>query len=226
MKTKNFTLILLSSLLFASKTMMAESKNGCVPEFTSTGIQGDFLGIRFPTTGSKWPFPTGSVWLHFSTSFILGGYPTFGTKSSFLPILGAAEISIDPHWAVGPYLGYYSINFSDSYLGESYSSNLKTFVFGGRITLHGADLLRKHMGADIDLKKWDIYGTLSAGMVVKNWAVESRFKETQNYDSSLFPSFGLMIGVKYFAYSTFAIHGEVGKGPFGFINFGISYWLK
>jgi hypothetical protein len=187
---------------------------------------GDFLGFSIPTVGSKWPFPKGSVWIHASTSLGSMSYPKFGTRSAFLPLIGAAEYSLDPYWAAGPYVGYYSVSYSDSYLGESYSAKLRSFVFGARLTFHGTALLRKYCGTDLDVKKWDIYSTASFGMVSNNWNVNERFENTQNYESMIYPSLGIMVGAKYFAYSTLAIHGELGKGPFGLINFGISFWLK
>jgi len=187
---------------------------------------GDFLGFSMPTVGSKWPFPKGSVWLHTSTSIGSVSYPEFGTKSAFLPLLGAAEYSLDPYWAAGPYIGYYGVSYSDTYLGESYSSKLRSFVFGARLTFHATALLRKYCNADINVKKWDIYSTLSAGMVSNHWNGNERIENSQNFETTTYPSLGFMVGAKYFAYSTFAVHGEFGKGPFGLINFGISFWVR
>jgi hypothetical protein len=97
---------------------------------------------------------------------------------------------------------------------------------GARMTFHGADILNSELGADINVKQWDIYGTLSAGIVSKTWSVDSRYSAGRNFDSYIYPSIGLVLGAKYFTTQTFAIHGEIGKGPFGFLTFGVSYWMK
>ena len=189
-------------------------------------LTGDFLGFTMPTIGSKWPFPKGSIWLHASTSIGSMSYPKFGTRTAFLPLLGAAEYSFDPYWAAGPYVGYYSVSYSDTYLGESFSSKLRSIVFGARLTFHATPLFKKYFGADLNLKKWDIYSTLSAGMVSNHWNGNERIENSQNFETTTYPSVGFMVGAKYFAYSTVAVHGEFGKGPFGLFNFGISFWVK
>jgi len=216
-----FCCLLISSLCFE-----ASAGNREADSTTSNAAFGSSFGSYLPNTGAMWPFPKGAVWINLNTSLGVWGYPSLGTRSAFLPFTVAAEYSIDPHWAFGPYFGYHSVSYSDSYLGESYSGKLRNILFGARLTFHGADVIKKYFGADINIKKWDIYGTLSAGMNSRNWNVENRFEQLHDYESNIYPSLGFVIGAKYFAYSTFAVHGEFGKGPFGFVNFGVSYWLK
>ena len=225
---KTSTIILVLSCMPNAFAESALAATGLKPDSCQgpAAISGDFLGFSMPIIGSKWPFPKGSVWLHASTSIGSMSYPKFGTRSAFLPLLLAGEYSMDPYWAAGSYFGYYSVSYSDTYLGESYSSKLRSFVFGARLTFHATALLRKYCNADINLKKWDIYSTLSAGMVSNHWNGNKRIEDTQNLEITTYPSLGCMIGAKYFAYSTIAVHGEFGKGPFGLINFGISFWVR
>ena len=217
--------------LFVSSFMVLDNANAFSASSKSSNFENSnfgrvILGISLPGTGSKWPFPKGSVWLNFSTSLGISDKSSYGTRSSFLPISAAAEYSLEPHWAIGPYLGYQSITYSDSYLGETYSSKLRNLTLGARITFHGSDVINKYLGAGLDIKKWDIYSTFSAGLLSQTWNIETRFESARNYEATWSPTFGFVLGAKYFVYQTLAIHGEFGKGNFGFLNFGISYWLK
>lgn len=189
-------------------------------------ITGDFLGLKLPSTGTKWPFPKGAIWVNAGTSIGYFGFPSYGNRRGFLPIEANVEYSFDPHWAVGPYLGFYSVRYADAWAGESYSSRLSRLVMGGRLTFHGTDVLNQELGADIDVKQWDIYASLSAGIVAQTWRVDSRFRGVRNFDSYAYPTIGLILGAKYFISPTFAIHAETGKGTFGFLNFGVSFWVK
>lgn len=189
-------------------------------------VNGDFLGLKLPSTGTKWPFPTGAIWVNVGSSIGYFGFPSYGNRRGFLPIEGNIEYSFDPHWAVGPYLGFYSVRYADVWAGESYSSRLSRLVMGGRLTFHGTDVLNQELGADIDVKQWDIYASLTAGIVAQTWRVDSKFKGVRNFDSYAYPTLGLILGAKYFVSPTFAVHAETGKGTFGFLNFGVSFWVK
>lgn len=184
------------------------------------------MGLDLPSTGSRWPFPTGAIWVHASTSFGVIGYPSYGNRRVFLPLMLSADYSFDPHWSLGGYLGYFSIAYDDSYLGERYSSRLSNWVLGGRLTFHGTDVINELTGADIDVTDWDIYGILSLGLVNRTWRVDSDYRESRNFDSITYPSLGLVVGAKYFVSNTFAIHAELGKGALGALTFGGSLWIK
>jgi len=183
----------------------------------------EILGYSFPPTGTKWPFQSGSVWVHVSSGLGVIGYPSFGNRTAFWPMLFSADYSLSPHISIGAYVGYYRVSYDDNYKGEAYTSTLTSYPLGARITLHGTDLINQYMGADIDVKKWDIYSVLSAGIVTRNWKMNSEYSEVRSdYGVTIYPSMGLVVGAKYLINPKFGIHGEFGKGTFGFISFGIS----
>lgn len=186
-------------------------------------FQEDFLGMSFPNPGSKWPFSKGAVWLNISSSIGLIGYPSFGNRRAYLPLMISGDYSISDHIAVGPYLGFFRLRYDDSFNGTKYESRLTTYHIGARAILHATDILNAEMGAGIDARKWDLYGGLSAGFVSRVWTIDNEFKNARNdYSVSLYPSIGLIIGARYLVTDNFGIMAEVGKGSFGLISFGVS----
>ena len=187
----------------------------------------DLFGISLPSTGAKWPFATNSIWFNINTSIGVIGYPSFGNAKAFWPLHLSAEYGITPHIAVGPYLGFYRITYTDNFKGLSYNSRLSSYSIGARGILHITDLINQEMGSDIDVKEWDIYGGLSIGLVSRTWSVDDGFSSARSdYDVSIYPSAGLILGAKYMITPVFGINAEIGKGTYGLISFGISGSLR
>lgn len=210
-----FTFCLLSLSLFAEA---GSFKTNARPPF-----QEEFLGMTFPNPGSKWPFSKGTIWLNISTSIGLIGYPSFGNRRAYLPLMLSADYSISDHIAVGPYLGFFRLRYDDSFNGTPYESRLTTYHIGGRAILHTSDILNTEMGAGIDARKWDLYGGISAGFVSRVWRIDDNYKNARNdYSVSLYPSIGLVLGARYLLSDNFGLMAEVGKGSFGLISFGVS----
>jgi hypothetical protein len=195
---------------------------GCL--WASASARADsFLGYSFPVTGTKWPFPTGSCRIGLQSGLGMIGFPSFGSRDAFLPLMVTADFSTSPHWAVGFYAGRYKATYTDEYLAEQFSSHLVSYAYGGRFTLHFADVLNRHFGAGIPVKLWDIYSTAHIGFMTRDWDVDSRFRDVRaEFDKTHYPSLGLVVGARYMAHPMVSLHAEVGKGPFGFIAFGLS----
>jgi len=183
----------------------------------------DFFGISLPSTGAKWPFSTQKIWFNINTSIGIIGYPTFGNAKGFWPLHLSAEYGITPHIAVGPYLGFYRITYTDNFKGASYNSRLSSYSIGARGILHLTDLINQEMGADINVKEWDIYGGISVGLVTRTWSIDEGYAVARSdYNVTIYPSIGLIAGVKYMLTPVFGINAEIGKGTYGLISFGIS----
>lgn len=199
-----------------------------IPQFsTSSPLDEDFLGMSFPTTGSKWAFSKGALWFQASTTIGLIGFPQIGNRKSYFPVQLSLEYSITPHLAVGPYLGLVRSTFTDTYKGESYKSRLSTWAYGGRLVLHATDIINQHLGAGLDVKEWDIYAGISSGLVSRVWQVDQKFRDAHStYGLRIYPSAGLFLGARYMLGTHFALMAEAGKGAFGFANFGISARFK
>ena len=189
--------------------------------FALPGIDEEILGWRLPTTASKWPFNKGSIWVNVGTSIGVIGYDILGNRKGFFPLQMAVDYSISPHFSVGPYAGFYMVTYTDNYLGLNYESKLTSYIFGARVLMHTTDIINKETGADINLWHWDIYAGISAGFTYWNWNVENRSYNSV-YDRSLYPSGGLILGIKYLLSPNIDIYAETGKGVFGLISFGIS----
>ena len=188
----------------------------------------DLFGISLPSTGAKWPFATNSIWFNINTSIGVIGYPSFGNAKAFWPLHLSGEYGITPHIAVGPYLGFYRISYRHNSDGVLYNSRLSSYSFGGRAIFHATDVINQFMGADIDVKEWDIYGGLSIGLVSRTWSVDDGFATARSEynESNIYPTAGLIIGAKYLITPVFGINAEIGKGTYGLISFGISGSLR
>ena len=193
---------------------------------TSAKANSDPFGLDLPATGSKWLYPTGTVIASVGTSLGVIGYPSWGSRSAFLPILIQAEYSFDPHWSAGGYLGFYSIRYSEHYGPESYSSRLSSTILGGKLTFHGTDILNELLDVDMDLRKIDLYSSFSAGLVSRKWKVDQHYESTRNWSRQVYPSLGLVLGARYFFVPGFSVYGEIGKGQFGFFTFGGAWKLR
>jgi hypothetical protein len=187
------------------------------------GIEEEILGWRLPTTASKWPFNKGAIWVNLGTSFGILGQNSLGSPKGFFPIQLAVDYSISPHFSVGPYIGYYKVTYKDSYNRIGFETKRISYIFGGRVLMHLTDVINNATGADINLMHWDLYAGLSAGIVYWNWKKNDKYVyENSIYSTTLYPSSGLVVGVKYLINPSIDIFAETGRGMFGLVSFGIS----
>ncbi|HOY97387.1 MAG TPA: hypothetical protein PK509_16710 [Catalimonadaceae bacterium] len=223
--------ILFLVLLFGGLTPSVFATNSTLLNRKSTPgkvlLYEDLFGWSLPSTGAKWPFATNSIWFNINTSIGIIGYPSFGNTRAFWPLHLSGEYGLTPHVGIGPYLGFYRITYTDVEQGISYKSRLSSYSFGARGLLHITDVINQQMGADIDVKEWDIYGGLFIGLVSNTWSVDEGFTTARSeYDVSIYPSVGLILGAKYLITPVFGINAEIGKGNYGLISFGISGSIK
>lgn len=184
-------------------------------------IHDDFLGLRLPKNGVKWPVRKGSLWLNLSTNRWLYAYPKFGSITG-LPILVSADHSFDDHWTIGAYGGYYSPTYNEPFGSDRYDSHLKSYVGGLRLSFHFADVFNKAFHEVLNLQRWDLYTSLSAGVVHYTWKVDNKYINHRDFTPVTFPSVGLVAGVRFLIFPRLAVFGEIGKGVFGYVGFGLS----
>lgn len=183
----------------------------------------NLLGYSFPVCGARWPFPSGSFRLGMQTGPAITGIPRFGRREAFLPLTVTGDCSLTPHMAAGFYAGYYRATYLDEYLAEAYSARLVAWISGIRFTLHFADVLNRHLGAEIPVKIWDIYSSASLGVRGLDWQVARRFSGVRaDFGGGIRATSGLVLGARYMAHPRISLHAEVGKGLFGFVAFGLS----
>lgn len=194
------------------------------PHFGQTilpSVQDDFLGLRLPRNGVKWPVRKGSLWLSLSTNRWLYAYPKFGSISG-LPIQAAVDHSFDDHWTIGVYAGYYNPTYNEPFGSDRYDSHLKSYVAGLKLSFHFADVFNEAFHEVLNLQRWDFYTSLSAGVVHYKWEVDHKYLAYRDFTPVTFPSVGLVLGTRFLILPRFAVFAEVGKGVFGYVGFGLA----
>jgi len=220
---KPFQLFILS-LFFLATTSFGHSF-GVKSSFRlkPLGTKEDILGWRLPTTGSRWPFNKGALWVNLGTSFGIFGLNASGSPKGFFPVQLAFDYSISPHFSLGPYAGFYRVTYKDSYNPVGFETKRTSYIFGARVLMHLTDVINNSTGADINLMHWDLYAGLSAGIVYWNWKKSDKYVyQNSIYSTTIYPSTGLIIGVKYLFNPSIDIFAETGRGMFGLVSFGLS----
>lgn len=173
-------------------------------------------------------YQQGDVLINGGLSLGLLGYGWGGyTRAGGLPALTVnVEYSLDDRFAVGPYIGYFSRTYKQSWSGGSYKHGFSAFAFGARGTAHATDLINEWFDASIDENKLDIYGSAQLGYEIYTW----------NYDDDLNDDFypksstgginlGLILGARYNFNEQVGAYFEFGRGTFGLATLGASFRL-
>jgi hypothetical protein len=183
------------------------------------------FGLSLIQTGGGWPYDRGALWLNAGTSFGLIGYPSFGKRSAPPPLLLSADYSYSSHMAIGPYLGYFRVTYTD--FGEAAQTRFASYQLGARWLFHGTDYLNDLFGFGLDIRQIDFYTGISAGLDIRTFAYEQADKKTfiRDTDGRVTPRLGLIFGVKYIVNQRIGIYAEAGRGTFGAFNFGASFKL-
>lgn len=189
---------------------------------TYSGRRRDFLGMNLPMLGTKWPNKQGTVWLSVNTTKKYLIYPEFGTQKGVPPIQLSCDYSFDNHWALGLYFGHFNSTYHDTYGSELYKSQIKSLTGGIRLTFHFADIFNNAFGEVVNIRRWDFYATSFIGWYNYRWDVNNKYLNQQDFSGGAFGSMGVMLGAKWIPHPKFGIFLEVGKGPVGLFNFGIS----
>ena len=184
-----------------------------------------FLGLSLIQTGGGWPYDPGALWLNAGTSFSLIGYPSFGSRSAPPPLLLSADYSWSPHMAAGAYLGYFRITYSEP--GDVARTRFASYQLGGRWLFHGTDYLNDLFGFGLDIRQFDFYTGLSAGLDIRTFSYEQPDKKSfrRDTDGRIIPRIGLIFGFKYIVNQRIGLYAEAGRGSFGAFNFGASFKL-
>ena len=178
--------------------------------------------MNLPVIGNKWPYRSGSMWVNLQASSGLIIFPTFGSREGLPPLQISADHSFDNHWAIGGYIGYYNSIYKDNFGISEYSSEIKGYSGGLRLTLHFADIFNNAFMEVLNLKKWDLYSTASAGWYSYKWTVDPKYTANQDFANQSYGSLGLVLGIKWIPTPKFGIFVEGGKGPVGWVSAGIS----
>jgi hypothetical protein len=182
----------------------------------------DFLGLKLPMLGNKWPNRKGSVWLSFNTSRKYLIYPDFGRQKGIPPLQFSIDYSFDHHWSLGAYYGFFNSTYVDTYGNEPYESRIRSFSGGVRLSFHFADIFNNAFGEVVNVRKWDFYSTAFLGWYSFHWDVEEKYLAQQDFSEGSFGSMGIIVGAKWIPHPKIGIFIEAGKGPVGLVNFGIS----
>jgi len=185
----------------------------------------DFLRMNLPVIGNKWPYRPGSLWISLQSHHAFIIYPTFGTRTSLPPLQLSVDHSFDSHFALGAYFGYFKSTYTDSYGISKYQSDLTGYNGGIRLTFHFTDIFNNAFMEVLNVKKWDLYSTASAGWYSYNWKVEEKYTDTQDFNNGSFGSFGLVLGIKWLPTPKTGIFIEGGKGNVGWFSAGLSVKL-
>lgn len=221
---------LIALLLLLGSYVSARDLNGALNKAKNTNsalqvnypaVEGDLLGLRMPRIGVKWPVNKGSLWLSLGTQHWMYIYPKFGKVTGF-PILLSGDYSMDAHLTFGLYAGYYRPQYNEPYGSDRYSSYLKSYVGGVKLSFHFTDLFNNAFHEVLNLRKWDLYASLSAGIVHYTWAVDPKYQEYRDFTPVTFPMLGLVVGARYLVLPKLAVFAEAGRGVFGYVGFGVA----
>ena len=183
------------------------------------------FGRSLIQTGAGWPYDRGALWLNGGTSFRLIGYPVFGARTAPPPLQLSLDYSYSPHMAAGPYLGYFRVTYTD--FGDQSQTRFLNYQLGARWLFHGTDYLNDLFGFGLDIRQFDFFTGISAGLDIRSWSYEQSDKKGFNPDktASLYPRIGLIFGFKYIVNQRIGLFAEAGRGTFGAFNFGASFKL-
>jgi hypothetical protein len=190
--------------------------------FSNPAPKRDFLRMNLPVIGNKWPYRSGSLWVSLQMSRAFITYPSFGSQSGLPPLQLSIDHSFDNHWALGVYGGFFNSTYTDNFGNEQYSAKIKAFNGGLRLTLHFSDIFNNAFAEVLNVKKWDLYSTMSAGWYSYKWQVAPIYTETRDYTNASFGSLGLVLGLKWIPTPKYSLFVEGGKGPVGWVSFGLA----
>lgn len=202
----------------------------CLETGFGAGLRGgdSFNGRRFsnilnghglPKNGNRWPFGRGSVWFSAAANSKMIVYPVFGQVSG-IPWMASAEYSFNDHFAFGAYGGFYQGTYTEPFGSDTYESKLRSYVYGLRLTFHFADIFNRTFLEVVNTRRWDLYATLTAGIVHYDWNVSYKYLHYRDFSPKSFGSVGGVVGIRYCPIPRLGFFAEVGKGVFGYYGFG------
>lgn len=185
-------------------------------------VRRDLFRMNLPRMGKPWPCQPGSLWINAQASHKFIIFPEFGSRKGAPPIHLSADYSFDQHWSAGIYYGFYNGRYTDLYGNEPYESQIRAYLGGLRLSLHFADIFNNAFGEVVNVRKWDFYATTHVGWYTFRWDVNQIHREQQDFSEGSFGSLGLVLGARWIPVPKLAVFIEGGKGPVGWLSFGIS----
>ena len=173
-----------------------------------------FKSATFAQNKHAEAFEEGIVLIDLKTSIGAFRYTDFVSQKT--PVFIGADYGINNDFSAGVYGGCYQNAQKDV---GSYAVDVNYYYYGGRFGFHFSDFIRAKTPLNINPQTVDVYATLWGGQ-------NSRKEKTLIAGSSSFKpvsDVGIYLGLRM--YTKYRIGGmlELGKGPFGFMNFGICY---
>jgi hypothetical protein len=179
-----------------------------------------FCGILMTSFSAHAQYNQGDLTFNAGLSFGLIGYG-YGTHSGgFPPISANLEYSLDDRFAIGPYIGYFSRSYNNSYW-----TGFSVFNFGARGTFHATPQINEWFDSSIDESKIDIYGTLLLGYQVYSWKYDESWVGPGINQKSGGLVLGPVLGIRYNFNPKIGAYFEGGRGTFGVGTLGVSVRL-
>jgi hypothetical protein len=149
-------------------------------------------------------------------------YGHAGTKSVGLPPLTASvELGIHDHISVGPYLGYGSWKYSQTFYGNKFNYSWNYLSVGVRGSFHYLPFLNEGLELGLDEEKFDFYASLALGLEKAKLKSDG---EDEFYGESSATGFRLapVLGFKYRFNEKFGTYLELGRGVLSVGSIGVS----
>jgi hypothetical protein len=156
-------------------------------------------------------FEKGIVLIDLKTS--IGAFRNRDFVTQKTPVFIGADYAINNDFSAGVYGGWYQNSQKEV---DTNIIDVNYYYYGGRIGLHFSDFIREKTPLNINPQTVDVYATVWGGKNIRRNILGSSNYMPVN-------EVGIYLGVRM--YTKFRIGGllELGKGPFGFMNFGICY---
>lgn len=182
-----------------------------------------FAQQQLPLTSGNQAYNKGDKILQAGIGFGYFNYGFAGSRSVGLPPLTASlELGIHDHISVGPYIGYASWKYSQTFYGMSADYNMNFYSLGARGSYHYLPLLNEHLDLDLDEEKIDFYASLFLGLEMQRMKSESK-SEDETYKQKM-NSTGLrlapVLGFKYKFNPKYGAYLEVGRGALSVATIG------
>jgi hypothetical protein len=147
-------------------------------------------------------------------------YGHAGTRSVGLPPLTASvELGIHDHISVGPYLGYGSWKYSQTFYGNKFTYSWNYLAVGARGSFHYLPFLNENLDLGLDAEKFDFYASLFLGL--ERQRIKSEY-ENANQANATVVRLAPVLGFRYKFNPKFGTYLEAGRGALSVATLGVS----
>jgi hypothetical protein len=155
-------------------------------------------------------------------SFGYYGYGFAGSRSIGIPPLTAFyEMGVHQNITAGPFISYARWDYRWGVAGSTWGYNWSFLTLGGRGTLHLTSLINEWFDTEIDVSRWDLYGTAILGLEFRRFSYTGTgFPGEYDNDWRLF--LGPVLGARYYFSNNIGVYLEGGRGSLGAFTVGVS----